>query len=69
MQRVLKFLKYLGEFGWTPIVLVPENPEYPARDESLLNELPSDLIIRRAPIFEPYDLYKKIHRQASRGSH
>lgn len=59
MQRVLKFLKYLGEFGWTPIVLVPENPEYPARDESLLKELPADLIIRRAPIFEPYDLYRK----------
>jgi glycosyltransferase involved in cell wall biosynthesis len=59
VQRVLKFLKYLGEFGWTPIVLVPENPEYPARDESLLKELPADLIIRRAPIFEPYDLYRK----------
>ncbi len=59
MQRVLKFLKYLGEFGWTPIVLVPENPEYPARDESLIKELPADLIIRRAPIFEPYDLYRK----------
>ena len=59
MQRVLKFLKYLGDFGWTPIVLVPENPEYPARDESLIKELPADLIIRRAPIFEPYDLYRK----------
>lgn len=59
MQRVLKFLKYLGEFGWTPIALVPENPEYPARDESLVKELPPDLIIRRAPIFEPYDLYRK----------
>jgi len=59
VQRVLKFLKYLGEFGWTPIMLVPENPEYPARDESLVNELPSGLIIRRAPIFEPYDLYRK----------
>jgi hypothetical protein len=59
VQRVLKFLKYLGDFGWTPIVLVPENPEYPARDESLVKELPADLIIRRAPIFEPYDLYRK----------
>ena len=59
VQRVLKFLKYLGDFGWTPIALVPENPEYPARDESLVKELPSDLIIRRAPIFEPYDLYRK----------
>ncbi len=60
VQRVLKFLKYLGEFGWTPIVLVPENPEYPARDESLIKELPADLIIRRAPIFEPYGIYRKL---------
>ncbi|HET6402863.1 MAG TPA: hypothetical protein VFH95_15880 [Candidatus Kapabacteria bacterium] len=59
VQRVLKFLKYLREFGWTPIALVPEGAEYPARDESLLKELPDDLIIRRAPIFEPYDLYRK----------
>ncbi|HWF44575.1 MAG TPA: hypothetical protein VG537_08030 [Candidatus Kapabacteria bacterium] len=59
VQRVLKFIKYLKDFGWTPIVLVPDNPEYPARDESLLRELPEDLIIRRAPIFEPYELYRK----------
>ena len=56
---MLKFLKYLRDFGWTPIALVPENPEYPARDESLQKELPPDLIIRRAPIFEPYELYRK----------
>ncbi len=59
MQRVLKFLKYLRDFGWTPIALVPQDPEYQARDESLEQELPSDLIIRRAPIFEPYELYRK----------
>ncbi len=59
VQRILKFLKYLGEFGWTPIALVPQNPEYPARDESLQNELPADLIVRYAPIFEPYELYRK----------
>jgi glycosyltransferase involved in cell wall biosynthesis len=59
VQRVLKFIKYLKDFGWTPIVLVPENPEYQARDESLMKELPKDLIVHRAPIFEPYDLYRK----------
>ncbi|HET6510679.1 MAG TPA: hypothetical protein VFH43_00695 [Candidatus Kapabacteria bacterium] len=59
VQRVLKFIKYLGDFGWTPVMLVPENPEYQARDESLAKDLPKDLIIHRAPIFEPYDLYRK----------
>lgn len=59
VQRVAKFARYLGEFGWTPIMLVPENPEYQALDESLAKELPPDLIIRKARIFEPYDLYRK----------
>lgn len=59
VQRVTKFIRYLNDFGWTPIVLVPEKPEYQARDASLEKELPVDLIIRRAPIFEPYSLYRK----------
>jgi len=59
VQRVTKFIKYLKDFGWTPIVLAPDDPEYQARDESLAKELPADLIIRRSPIFEPYKLYRK----------
>ena len=59
MQRVTKFIKYLQDFGWTPIILAPDNPEYQARDESLAKELPPDLIVRRSHIFEPYDLYRK----------
>jgi glycosyltransferase involved in cell wall biosynthesis len=64
VQRVLKFIKYLGDFGWTPVMLVPEDPEYQARDESLAKDLPKDLIIHRAPIFEPYDLYRKFTGKA-----
>ncbi|MFI5263993.1 MAG: hypothetical protein ACHQM6_05725, partial [Candidatus Kapaibacterium sp.] len=59
VQRVTKFIKYLQDFGWTPIVLAPDNPEYQARDESLASELPTDLIVRRSHIFEPYGLYRK----------
>ena len=59
MQRVTKFIKYLQDFGWTPIILAPDNPEYQARDESLAKELPPGLIVRRSHIFEPYDLYRK----------
>jgi hypothetical protein len=64
VQRVLKFIKYLRDFGWTPIVLVPQDPQYQARDESLLRELPTDLIVCRAAIFEPYDLYRKFTGKA-----
>lgn len=59
MQRVTKFIKYLQDFGWTPVILAPDNPEYQARDESLAKELPIDLIVHRSHIFEPYDLYRK----------
>jgi len=38
VQRVLKFCKYLPEFGWEPIVLTVQDGEYPAIDKSLLEE-------------------------------
>lgn len=41
VQRPLKFIKYLHEFGWNPIVLCPEPGRYPYFDESLQRELES----------------------------
>ena len=58
VQRWLKFVKYLREFGWEPIVYTPENPEAPAVDESLLKDIPPNLIVIKQPIWEPYNLYK-----------
>ncbi|MDE3058075.1 MAG: glycosyltransferase [Bacteroidota bacterium] len=60
VQRVLKFAKYLPQFGWEPVILTVENGDYPARDESLLNEIPSSLKIYRTKIFEPYSLYRAL---------
>ncbi|WP_422079881.1 glycosyltransferase family 4 protein [Ulvibacterium sp.] len=54
VQRWLKFVKYLPEFGIDPIVFVPENPHYPILDNSLLDEVPEGVEIHRQPIFEPY---------------
>lgn len=59
VQRWLKFVKYLPQFGWEPIVYSPENPEYPSLDQSLMKDVSSDLKIIKQPIFEPYDLYKR----------
>lgn len=39
VQRISKFVKYLPEFGWNPIVLTANNHPYYAYDDSLLNEL------------------------------
>ncbi len=39
VQRPLKFIKYLKEFGWNPMVLCPEPGLYTHFDESLQHEL------------------------------
>ncbi len=59
VQRVLKTVKYLRDFGWEPVVYTAEDAAYPVLDESLLREVPADIEIIRGPIWEPYELYKK----------
>ena len=54
VQRWLKFVKYLPEFGVEPIVYVPENPHYPIVDEKLVAEVPDSIKILKQPIKEPY---------------
>ncbi|MDX1278757.1 glycosyltransferase family 4 protein [Oceanihabitans sediminis] len=56
VQRWLKFVKYLPEFDVEPIVYIPENPNYPLKDESLTYEVSNDLTILKQPISEPYKL-------------
>jgi glycosyltransferase involved in cell wall biosynthesis len=61
VQRWLKFVKYLREFGWEPVVYCPENPEYPESDLSLFKDIPDGLEVLKFPIWEPYLVYKKLH--------
>lgn len=56
MQRWLKFVKYLPDFGFQPIVYIPENPTYPIVDEALIKEVSDKAIILKHKIFEPYQL-------------
>jgi len=60
VQRVLKYVQYLREFGWEPVVLTVSDGNFPARDESLLEEIPAGIRVIRTDIFEPYDLYRKL---------
>ena len=60
VQRVLKHIQYLRDFGWNPIVLTVSNGDFPARDESLLKKIPSDVIVERTHIYEPYDAYRML---------
>ncbi len=54
VQRWLKFVKYLPDFGIEPIVYCPENPSYPITDVSLLTDVSSNLVVLKTPIREPY---------------
>lgn len=56
VQRWLKFVKYLPDFGVKPIVYIPENPTYPIVDENLVKEVSDKAIILKQKIFEPYQL-------------
>ncbi len=56
VQRWLKFVKYLPDFGIQPIVYVPENPTYPIVDEGLIDEVSEKAIVLKNRIFEPYQL-------------
>lgn len=60
VQRVLKFVKYLREFDIRPVVLTVADGDFPARDESLLKEIPADAKVYRTKLFEPYSLYRTL---------
>ncbi len=47
VQRTLKFVKYLRNFGWEPIVLTVGKTLWITKDESLLKEIPEELEIIR----------------------
>ena len=59
VQRWLKFSKYLRGFGWEPVIYTPENPEVPAIDNSLLQDIPEGITVIKRPITEPYSVYKR----------
>ena len=57
VQRWVKFVKYLRDYGWEPIVFIPENANYPVLDQTLHSDIPEDIQIWKLPVMEPYDLY------------
>ena len=68
MQRWLKFVKYLSQMGWEPIVFTPENPSFTIQDNSLLKDVPESVEVIKLPIWEPYDLFFKISKIAGKKS-
>ena len=71
VQRWLKFVKYLPQNGWQPIIYTPSNPDFPLRDESLMKDVPDECEVIRQPIWEPYkyaSIFSK-NKSATTGMH
>lgn len=53
VQRPVKFVKYLRQFGWDVSVLMAANPSVPVLDYSLCEDIPKDVVIEQARTWEP----------------
>jgi glycosyltransferase involved in cell wall biosynthesis len=67
VQRWLKFVKYLPQFGWEPYVFTPENPSFEIKDESLMKNIPREAEVIKLPIWEPYRIFNKLNSYGSVG--
>ena len=61
VQRALKFVKYLPDFNWQPIVLTvdPEFAAYPDLDPTMESEVPACVQIHRTKSWDPYRMYAR----------
>jgi len=66
VQRWLKFVKYLPEFGIEPVVYIPENAHYPIIDNDLEKEIGKDVEIIRYPIKEPYKMASLFSKKSTK---
>lgn len=60
IQRVLKFAKYLPEYGYQPIVLTVENPDAPSFDKALEKEIPACCKVYKTKSVDYLAFYKKL---------
>ncbi|GAA0745938.1 glycosyltransferase [Gaetbulibacter jejuensis] len=66
VQRWLKFVKYLPEFGVDPVVYCPENPSYPITDLQLEDEVSHAVTVLKQPINEPYKFANLLSKKSSK---
>ena len=68
VQRWLKFAKYLPEYGWEPIVVTPENPDFEVKDHSLEKDISPGLKVIKLPIWEPYKIMQRFKKRGNQQS-
>ena len=52
VHRTLKFSRYLPQFGWSPIILTAHARAYTQTGSHQLQEIPSDVLVKRAFAFD-----------------
>ncbi|MBN1573275.1 MAG: glycosyltransferase family 4 protein [Deltaproteobacteria bacterium] len=67
VQRTVKFVKYLPEFGWEGLVIAADDKNYWARDETLHEDIPESTIVRRSSPLRPGFFISALERITSRG--
>ncbi|MEX0843987.1 MAG: glycosyltransferase family 4 protein [Balneolaceae bacterium] len=67
VQRWLKFVKFLPEFGWDVIVVTPKKGSYPNTDPTLLEDIPKHTIIEKTGTIEPFRLFNILSGKPAKG--
>jgi glycosyltransferase involved in cell wall biosynthesis len=62
VERVLKQVTYLPEFGWQPSVVAPANPGYRIVDPTTLTRIPAGTEVHRARSLEPSHIRSAVAR-------
>ncbi len=65
VQRSSKFVKYLPQFGWNPIVLTVKEPYDFYRDEEMMTDVQGKCVIIRTFSIEPMKWVRKILKKRS----
>lgn len=68
VQRTARFVKYLRDFGYEPIVVAPKEDTYRrdplsfGEDRSFLSEIPADVKVYRVPACQPFGLLRLLKK-------
>lgn len=68
IERILKFYKYLPEFGWEPIILTVDKGDFPFVDEDLLSEIRDNTIVYRSDNFSLHKVFSFFSKEKSEES-
>lgn len=60
--RPVKFIKYLWQSNWHPIVITSRTENYYALDSTGFNDLPNSLIVQRMPEFNLIPVYEWLYK-------